>query len=71
MRLYATVTSERASKSQGGNEELRIVIKDETQAEIFSIEVIPDIPDETTTEINIYTSKGEHLRYFAEKGKKQ
>ena len=31
MKLYATVTSERASKGQGGNEYIEVVLKDEEQ----------------------------------------
>lgn len=31
MKLYATTTSERATKGQGGNEYLKIIIRDEKQ----------------------------------------
>ena len=31
MRLYATIQSERAKKSQGGNEYLKIIIRDENK----------------------------------------
>jgi len=34
MKLYATTTSERATKGQGGNEYLIIKIKDESKKEI-------------------------------------
>lgn len=37
MKLYATTTSERASKGQGGNEYLKIDIKDENQEAIAEI----------------------------------
>lgn len=42
MKLYATTTSERASKGQGGNEYLKIILRDE-QSECFAyITVKPD-----------------------------
>lgn len=31
MKLYATITSERASKGQGGNEYLKIIVRNEKQ----------------------------------------
>ena len=31
MKLYATIASERASKGQGGNEYLKIIIRNEKQ----------------------------------------
>ena len=31
MKLYATISSERATKGQGGNEYLKIIIRDEKQ----------------------------------------
>lgn len=37
MKLYATTTSERASKGQGGNERLHIDITDESKQIIFTI----------------------------------
>lgn len=41
MKLYATTTSERASKSQGGNNYLKIVLRDETQQCFAHITVKP------------------------------
>lgn len=41
MKLYATVTSERASKGQGGNEYLDIEIKDDNKEIIGKIHVRP------------------------------
>lgn len=38
MRLYATVTSERASKGQGGNESLDIEITHEEEGLVWKIE---------------------------------
>lgn len=44
MRLYATTTSERASKGQGGNQYLDIRIKDKDGQE-FATFFISDMPD--------------------------
>ena len=41
MKLYSTVTSERATKGQGGNKFLKIEIKDEKQKLIGLIDVFP------------------------------
>ena len=42
MKLYATTTSERASKGQGGNEYLETVILNTEQKPIYHFIVIPD-----------------------------
>lgn len=39
MKLYATITSERATKGQGGNEYLFIIVKDEKQETIFELQL--------------------------------
>ena len=39
MKLYATIRSERASKGQGGNQFLDIVIRNEQQEEMMKVEV--------------------------------
>lgn len=39
MKLYATVTSERASKGQGGNEYINFVLRNETQEVILTLQV--------------------------------
>lgn len=41
MKLYATVTSERASKGQGGNKFLAIEIKDDNQETIGIVRLRP------------------------------
>lgn len=41
MKLYGTITSERASKGQGGNEYLDILIRDEEARIIANISVYP------------------------------
>ena len=41
MKLYATITSERASKGQGGNERLTIDIMNEEQKIIAYLHAIP------------------------------
>ena len=42
MRVYANITSERASKGQGGNEYLDIVITGAHQTELITLKVVPD-----------------------------
>jgi len=45
MKLYSTITSERASKGQGGNEYLYIEILNDKKEIIAQIEVLPDSKD--------------------------
>lgn len=40
MKLYATTTSERATKGQGGNEYIQINIKDDNEKVFLQIDVI-------------------------------
>lgn len=42
MRLYATISSERASKGQGGNESIEISLKGAHGTEIASLKFSPD-----------------------------
>lgn len=42
MQLYATVSSERASKGQGGNEYLEIVITGAHQTELITLKLTPN-----------------------------
>ena len=42
MRLYATTTSERASKGQGGNKHLKIIVRNEQQHCIAYLTFTPD-----------------------------
>lgn len=44
MKLYASVSSERATKGQGGNKQLRIVLKgsEPSDGELFNMSVEPD-----------------------------
>ena len=37
MKLYATITSERATKGQGGNQFLNIIIRNENQEELMRV----------------------------------
>lgn len=60
MKLYATVTSERASKGQGGNEHLEIKVKDGNQEIIFEMRIIPI--NTGFEAVGWYQSNGE--RYF-------
>ena len=41
MKLYATTTSERATKGQGGNDYMQINIKDDTEKVFLQIDIIP------------------------------
>lgn len=43
MKLYATTTSERASKGQGGNEFLQILITNEEKNNIAQVNIYNDI----------------------------
>jgi len=42
MKLYATVSSERATKGQGGNEFLEIVISGAHQTELITLKLLPN-----------------------------
>ena len=42
MKLYATTKSERASKGQGGNEYLKIIVRDDKQQCFAYITITPD-----------------------------
>jgi len=42
MKLYATVTSDRASKGQGGNEYIEIVLKNEDKIDEYVIRWTPE-----------------------------
>jgi hypothetical protein len=79
MKLYATTTSERASKSQGGNKYLDIRIKDENKQEILTVSIAPytdSIGDGVTAKIywaeHIYINGHHGLdAEITTKGKKQ
>lgn len=53
MKLYATVTSERASKGQGGNGYLDIVVTGEGNAIIAHLSFYPDAPHRITVRDDI------------------
>lgn len=42
MKLYATTTSERASKGQGGNKYLNVAISNDKNETIFYMELLPN-----------------------------
>lgn len=42
MRLYATTTSERATKGQGGNEYLDISITGSHETELITLRIVPN-----------------------------
>lgn len=54
MKLYATTTSERASKGQGGNEYLEIDIQDEKERIVCSILVLPKEKDKLDNKTRIF-----------------
>ena len=41
MKLYATVTSERASKGQGGNKYLHVIVTNEDKINVISLNIAP------------------------------
>lgn len=65
MKLYATVTSERASKSQGGNKIIEIRLQRERDKLTHIIEYTPD-----GLTVSIVTDSGGAIVY-QEKGEKQ
>lgn len=58
MKLYATITSERASKGQGGNQFLNIVITDEKRAKLLDMRIEHDETANNQAKIRctLYTS---------------
>ena len=57
MKLYATTTSERASKGQGGNKHLDIVLQaGEARAEVASVHLVPDKSREGVYHLMLYTA---------------
>mgnify|MGYP001608379925 CR=1 FL=1 len=64
MKLYATVTSERATKGQGGNDYLQIQLQNDKQVIFGSIAVLPSL--------RVYGSiHGEKIDIELQKGKQQ
>ena len=71
MKLYATTTSERATKGQGGNEKLEIVLTAENpdRREEFKITYQKD---KDFTHLCVYShEKGENILAVKTKGKQQ
>jgi hypothetical protein len=68
MKLYATTTSDRASKGQGGNEYIRITLQSDRKKEDFVIVYTPD-----SLRVCASTEDGGALLYEVdkEKGKQQ
>ena len=67
MKLYATTTSERATKGQGGNNYLKIEVKDEKKEVIMKIDVDFTIKGLDYT----FWADPRKLREVKEKGEKQ
>ena len=63
MKLYATVTSERASKGQGGNDKIEIEITGENKIPLAFITVLPSG--------TIMVEEQEGGEVFLEKGERQ
>ena len=69
MKLYATVTSERATKGQGGNECLKIIVLDEYKTQKARFDVTND-EDGFILDFLNYES-GAVTRLLEQKGEKQ
>ncbi len=58
MKLYATTTSERASKGQGGNKYLKINVMNDKQEQIVYIEIMPsDLHNGKTSIVSYFSNK--------------
>lgn len=68
MKLYATITSERATKGQGGNEYIEIEIKDAAQRPFLILRTIPDGTLNRTTLVIDGVARG---TFYTQKGEKQ
>ena len=76
MKLYATITSERASKGQGGNDFIDVEIIDENRERILLVQIyenpiiyngiktyiIQKTPGKNLSNTGIYTPKGEQQK---------
>jgi len=77
MKLYATITSERATKGQGGNEYISITIRDEGKYPIGAVDFYPDRTARISVvdfiEVDFDQPNELHISSFEEltKGKKQ
>ena len=69
MKLYATVTSERAQKSQGGNNFVEVQVRGEDRNTIIA--GLRILPDDTNYRITIFDGKGYNTTYIpkGEKGR--
>ena len=69
MKLYATVTSERASKGQGGNEYINFNLKDENENVFVEVRAIPD---GTSNRVSVWIKGHGHTHSVnVQKGEKQ
>jgi hypothetical protein len=72
MTLYATVTSERATKGQGGNDYLEIVITGAHETELITLKIHPN---GSKYELRGWTHDNHFMQYMIEenmtKGEKQ
>lgn len=72
MKLYATTTSERASKGQGGNKYLEIDVYDENQDRITSIKCYPEVKIQEYDYMIVYSlPSGKTIRHLYSKAKKK
>ena len=67
MKLYATVTSERASEGQGGNKYLDIIITGDKKREVAQFTIVPD----DDGYFLLMRMKGERVQEWRIKGEKQ
>lgn len=72
MKLYGTITSERATKGQGGNEYIAINLKDEAQNTFVEVRAIPD---GTSARVSVWVKDKLQTTYYnvqtETKGKKE
>lgn len=71
MKLYATTTSERASKGQGGNEHILTVITAEIDGERQEIASMSVVCTDTGYRFNVATPDGRAQSMMIRKGNKQ
>src|SRR5260221_12211558 len=71
MKLYATVTSERASKGQGGNKYLTIKLQaGDDRARIIEMTFCKDTLDSGRVGYHLYDENGDTLKFWELKGGK-
>lgn len=65
MKLYAKTTSERASKGQGGNKFLNILVQNEDKHKILKIDIKP--AKFGLYQVSITNDRGVFIQFYTEK----